>query len=250
MLRALACAITFLTRVPLPAFHADPRDVARSPGWFAAVGLLIGAPLWAVAAVTEAYLGARIAALSTVALWVALTGGLHLDGVADMADGFSGGRGDRDRTLAIMRDSRIGAHGAVALILVLGLKWALLEPSIGRGASWWLMAPVAARFGCTVLMATLPYARPEGLGAMYAGMPRARVLALGAATVIAVAMWLDWAAWSGRPLMGALLGWGIALLLALRARRLLGGLTGDVYGAAIELSELGCLVGVAWSALR
>lgn len=251
MLRSLACAITFLTRIPLPRFQADADDVARSAAWFAPVGMLLGVSLWLASVYAEHYLGARIAALLTLSLWVAVTGGLHLDGLADTADGFSGGHGDREKTLTIMRDSRIGAHGAVAVMLVLAGKWALLEPMMAHCPPHFVMALVSARLVCTVLMATFPYARTAGLGSMYAQMPRARVIVAGAVTWLLVALWLGGGFRLSLPsVVGSLVGAAFALLLALRARRLLGGLTGDVYGAAIELGELGCLLGIQLSALR
>jgi adenosylcobinamide-GDP ribazoletransferase len=117
MLRALACAILFLTRIPLPRFTLDASDFARSSGFFAWVGALLAALLWIASALLTPALGARLSALLLIVLWVAITGGLHLDGLADTVDGVSGGRSERARTLEIMRDSRIGSHGAVALVL-------------------------------------------------------------------------------------------------------------------------------------
>ena len=92
-----------------------------------------------------------------------MTGGLHLDGVADVFDGLGGGHGDRERILRIMRDSRIGAHGATALVLVLAVKVAALAELLGRGALWPLVvAPAVARFAVVPLIVLLPYARRGG----------------------------------------------------------------------------------------
>ena len=244
MLRALACAVTFLTRIPLPATTLDERDFAASAGYFAWVGMLIAVALWLVALATGG-LGPRLSALLITVAWVAITGGLHLDGLADMVDGYSGGRADRARMLAIMRDSRIGAHGAVALCLALALKWTLLEALLVSDAPRWLVAPVAARYVCTLLMGAFPYARPVGLASGFAGMRRGRTAAIGAGACLVMVLGLGVAA-----LAGAIVGGVCALGLALRAQRDLGGLTGDVYGAAIELCELGTLLSLAVLALH
>jgi len=235
-MRALACAILFLTRIPLPRMSLDARDIAESAGYFAWVGLLIAALLGLASVAALPLFGARLGALVVVALWVAVTGGLHLDGLADAIDGLSGGRGERERTLAIMRDSRIGSHGAVALLLVVLLKWAALERALPL-ASGWLMAPVAARYAATLLIARFPYARAAGLGSPFVGADHRRALVIGAGAPLLAAVVLG--PWSLGLLLVALIG---ALLVALRMARLLGGLTGDVYGAAIEVAEVCALL--------
>ena len=238
-MRPLLCAIGFLTRLWVPAVDLSEQQLARSAGWFAWVGGLVAALLWVVARVLTPF-DARLAALLVVAVWAFLTGGLHLDGVADSVDGLSGGRGQRERTLEIMRDSRIGSHGALALLLVLLLKWSALERLLGDGDVRWLLAPVLARFVCTLLMACFPYARSQGLGSAFAGRVGVRQVLLGGLALAAGLTWL------GLPaLIGALAGLLAGLLVAFRFQRLLGGLTGDVYGAAIEAAEGGCLLALA-----
>ena len=236
MLRALASAVLFLTRIPLPRLSLDEHDFARGAGYFAWVGALIAACLWAVSLLAP-WTGVRLCALLVVAAWALITGGLHLDGLADSIDGFSGGRGDRERTLDIMRDSRIGSHGAVALILVLTLKWAALERALELRTVAWLVAPVAARFACTLLMARFPYARTRGLGSAFVGAVHWPALAVG---MLAVSL----AGFQLGPVSVLLAGVAMAaaLLIGWRANKRLGGLTGDLYGAAIELSELAALL--------
>jgi adenosylcobinamide-GDP ribazoletransferase len=239
MLRSLLCAIGFLTRAWLPPLEFSEEEVARSAGFFAWVGALLACLLWVCARLLLP-LGERLAALGVVAVWAFATAGLHLDGFADALDGLSGGRGERERTLAIMRDSRIGAHGALGLLLLVLFKWAALERVLPRADHAWLLAPVAARFLCTLLMARFPYAREAGLGSSFAGRVGAREVALGALALASGALL------GGTALaLSALFGMGAALLLAQRFQRLLGGLTGDVYGACIELCEAGVLVGLA-----
>jgi adenosylcobinamide-GDP ribazoletransferase len=233
MLRALACAVLFLTRVPLPRLALRGEDFARSAGWFSWVGGLVLLPVWAGSQASGLF-GVRLAALIALALWIAITGGLHLDGLADTVDGLSGGRGEPVRTLAIMRDSRIGAHGALALSLVLMLKWAALEQSLSLGARSWWVVPLAARFAATLCIALFPYARSEGLGGPFVGMVKAPTIALGSLPVVLLAAWLGPLAW----VVVAVVVSSALLLGFWLARRLGGGLTGDTYGAAIELSEL------------
>jgi adenosylcobinamide-GDP ribazoletransferase len=205
-------------------------------------------------------------AIGLVALSAAITGGLHLDGLADTFDGWVGGRGERARTLEIMRDSRIGAHGAAALVLLLGAKilavfyllpHAELFPrfdrlaqgdAFQRGALWPLLAaPVLARWAVVPLVVFFGYARAEGLGSAFQAHARVAhvagttIVALGAAIAIAAATpsFGDTATAIGIAAASAL---GVALALAGLLDRRLGGLTGDVYGAAIELTELAVLV--------
>lgn len=239
MVRALASAILFLTRIPLPPLQLAERDFARSAGFFSWVGVLIAIPLFASSRLVSA-LGAPLAALITVSLWVLITGGLHLDGLADSVDGLSGGRGDRTRTLEIMRDSRIGSHGALALMLVLALKWAALERALVIEQPIWIMAPIAARFACTLIVLGFPYARASGLGSPFVGLPPAPTLITAAGAVGIAAVLIG--PWS---LVPALIASLCAVGVALRMNGLLGGLTGDVYGAAIELAELAALLEAA-----
>lgn len=243
-MRALACAILFLTRIPLPQLALSERDFRDSPAWFGWVGALI-ALLLAASELLFRPFGDRLAALLLVALWILVTGGLHLDGLADTVDGLSGGRGDRSRALAIMRDSRIGAHGALALVLVVALKWAALERALGTGGHSWLIAPVVARYACTAFIALLPYAREQGLGSPFRDVPRARALVVGALALGLGALLLG-----GAALIAASIGVVATLPFVLRARRALDGLTGDVYGAAIEGVELATLLAAALPSLR
>jgi adenosylcobinamide-GDP ribazoletransferase len=234
--RAFLCAVGFLTRLPAPHGELADADVARSAGFFAWVGGLVALGLWG-AAWLLAPLGPRVAALALVALWALVTGALHLDGLADTFDGLGGGRGDRARTLDIMRDSRIGAHGATALVLLLALKWTALERALELGLASWLAAPVLARLGATILLAVFPYARAQGLGSAFVGRVGLREVALGALALVPLAWRFQW----GFALAG-LVGAAVALAIALRMQKLLGGLTGDVQGAAIELFETAFLL--------
>lgn len=248
MLRSLALALSFLTRVPVRTGEVGPLEPAASLGSFPIVGALIGGVLWLVQLALAPHLGAWLAALVLVALSALITGALHLDGVADLCDALGGGRGDRSRMLEIMRDPRIGAHGATGLALVLAGKLIASAELIARGsalsATWAIaLAPLWARFVCVVAIKAFPYARQSGLALSFHEHAKLRHVLLAALPcVAAVALLLHESA--PGPLLGSALALSavLAMLLALRVHRLLGGITGDVHGASIELCELLVLI--------
>jgi adenosylcobinamide-GDP ribazoletransferase len=237
-LRPVLAAFAFLTRLPVPGGPFVDREVGRSLVFFPLVGLLLGLATSGVAALGAGLLPPLVLAVLLAALGALLTGGLHLDGVADLFDALGGGRGDRARMLEIMRDSRIGAHGTAGLVFVVLAKVAALEPALARGDLVALLAfPVIGRWAVTPLVVLFPYARPEGLGRAFAGEARAAQLA-GATALLAVVV-----AGAGVRLVAPALGAAVAaLLLGFWLTRKLGGLTGDVYGAAIEIAEVTALV--------
>lgn len=230
-------AFRFLTRLPAGEGPLPGADLGRSCAWFplagAALGLAVAGGAHLAAGHVPPLLGGALAAAALA--W--LSGGLHLDGLADLFDGLSGGHGDRTRTLAIMRDARIGAHGAAALVVVLLAKAAALAELVVRDDFWVLLAaPAVARFLAVPLVVGFPYARPEGLGKAFHGTAGAREVAVAA--VLAAAAVAPGAPATLAPAAAAgAAAYGVALV----ARRRLGGLTGDVYGAAIELAELAFL---------
>src|SRR5262245_55001375 len=121
-MRPLVAAFAFLTRLPVWAGPLRDADLGRSVSFFPLVGLVLGLVLTGLGSLMSGALSPPLAATLLVALLAGMTGGLHLDGVADVFDALGGGRGDRKRMLDIMRDSRIGAHGAAALVLLLLAK--------------------------------------------------------------------------------------------------------------------------------
>ena len=157
---ALLIALQFLTRLPvsLPCMPT-PEQVGRSLLWYPLVGLLLGLLLWGAHLLlgqTPALLQAAI----ILALWVGLSGGLHLDGLADTADAWVGGFGDRERTLTIMKDPRSGPIAVVVLVLLLLLKFAALFTLLQAGQSiYLLLLPWLGRSLLPLLLATTPYVR-------------------------------------------------------------------------------------------
>ncbi|MDS4031590.1 MAG: adenosylcobinamide-GDP ribazoletransferase [Candidatus Contendobacter sp.] len=235
-MRVFALALQLLTRLPVPSSNDPPRpeDLGLSVLFFPVVGLLIGALLAGLHTVLWLVDPGVLAALVLVA-WALLTGGLHLDGLADTADAWIGGQGDRDRTLAIMKDSRSGPIAIAAVVLVLLTKFAALQALLLAGDARvpLLLAPVLGRAVILVLLITMPYIRPDGLGAPYANhLPRVNCGLLVLLIAVATVAFLEW---QGGVLLVAL-GLGlVGLRHGLLAR--LGGATGDTLGAACELAE-------------
>ena len=241
-MRGMRAALAFLTR--LPSGPLDSADFARAPGWFAAVGLVIGAGMAAVWTLAALLWSPLIAALITVAAGLLLTGALHEDGLADTFDGLGSGR-PRERALEIMRDSRIGSYGALALGLALAARVACLA-ALGPVAPVALFAGQGfSRGGMTLMLRAGPYLRPSGAGTGMTGPLGATRLALIAALLIAAGT----TAWMvGGALIPGLCGLIAAqALIRLWAINRLGGVTGDILGAAQVLGDLGFLLGVlAW----
>jgi adenosylcobinamide-GDP ribazoletransferase len=234
-------ALAFLTRLPVrrrPAWR--DVDLAASVPLFPVVGALIGVA-GALGYALAVWLGlppwpAAALALATT-IW--LTGALHEDGLADVADGFGGGRTREDK-LRIMRDSRVGSYGAIALVLVLLARAGALA---ALAAPWAVAAALVAagavsRAALPAAMATLPRARADGLAA---GAGRPHPLRAAAAVLVAalIALALLGPAAPAALLAGAAGALGVALL----ARRQIGGYTGDVLGAVQQLAEIGVLLG-------
>jgi adenosylcobinamide-GDP ribazoletransferase len=233
-------ALRFLTRIPVGG-ELRGADLGRSCAWFPIAGAVMGLAVAGAARLAGHHVPAPLGAVLAVAALAWMTGGLHLDGVADVFDGLGGGHGDRERILRIMRDSRIGAHGATALVLLLAAKVAATAELLARGAHWpLLVAPVVARFAVVPLVVLFPYAREEGLGRAFRGTAGRREIAIAA--LLAGAAVAAFAPASLAPTGAALVA---AAGLALAVNRRLGGLTGDAYGAAIELAEVALLAAAA-----
>uniref|UniRef100_A0A7C3SJ56 Adenosylcobinamide-GDP ribazoletransferase n=1 Tax=Desulfobacca acetoxidans TaxID=60893 RepID=A0A7C3SJ56_9BACT len=235
-------ALTFLTICPWPRpALARPEELARSMFWFPWVGAILGLVFWAVHLALAQTLPPLPAAGLLLTVTVIVTRGLHLDGLADTLDGLGGGRTPESR-LAIMKDSRLGAFGAMALVLVLVLKFAFFSALGAKGKEPMLILfPVLSRWGMVLLAAVSPYARSEGgLGqAMTEGVSLGTV---GCATLSSLALTYIVSGIHGLPLLA---GAGLLVLLLNRFfRRKLGGITGDALGATNELLEVAVLAGV------
>lgn len=234
----LPVALVLLTRLPLPPLpRAAFDDQARAAWAFPLVGLVVNG-LAALTGLAAMALGLPVMAAAglVLAVQVVATGVMHEDGLADLADGFWGGM-TRERRLEIMQDSLIGAYGVTALILSLGLRWSALVVLLPGGIAPILAAGLLSRAALPLLMTALPQARPGGLSASVGTPGPAR-----AATAIMLALAGAFAL-IGPP--AALVAFCIALnLMALTAitLRKIGGQTGDVLGAAQQISEITALL--------
>ncbi len=259
-------ALRVLTRLPLPraAVRTDfspeadeysedtkPEEaqaetafqpIGRAVRAFPLIGALLGiAAGLAFAIATGIGLPDLVAGVVAIALLALLTGALHEDGLADMADGFGGGQ-TAEKKLAIMRDSRIGAYGVMALVLVLAAKVGALADlsDIGVVMSGLICAAAASRAAMPAMMRWLPAARSDGLGAG-AGVPAAQHVWTG--IVIAIVLSVLLLTWSG--LVALIIAALAAFAVGLLARRQVGGHTGDVLGGTQQITELVFLLALA-----
>jgi adenosylcobinamide-GDP ribazoletransferase len=246
--RDVADALRFFTRLPLPASPDGDFDFDRI-AWAAPIaGAIVGlVGAVALAAGRSLALPPLVAAALAVAAAIAVTGALHEDGLADVADGFGGGS-TRERKLAVMRDSRIGAYGAVALVLSLvvrvGALSAALANSFGAAAGALVLAAAVSRAGALLPLALLEPARRDGTGAAAGRVePHSFAAACGVALILALSLGLvaTGLAHSLAGALGAAIGAGAMTALA---RRQIGGQTGDVAGAAQQLAEIGAWCGL------
>ena len=234
--RGALAAVGFLTLVPVPTVAAEDLPLGRF--WFPLVGAGIGAAADGVDWALTPLLGRGLGAVAAIATLAVLTGGLHLDGLADSADGFFGGH-SREQRLAIMRDSRLGAFGAIAIVVVLlGEFSALADLSPGSEVLTLSVAGAISRWAVVLVLLALPYARDQGLGVAWRSRWCLLVAVVGTAELVPL-VWLGG--------VGGLRGLGLAglaaILISLLAMRRIGGATGDVYGAVAEACQLMVLVG-------
>lgn len=232
--QALAEAIRFLTIIPVPGLPTEnERSLVTAIPWFPLVGLLLGAVLAALGALAGLAWDAVARAALLVVAWGILTGGLHLDGLSDTFDAVMSWR-PRERKLEIMRDSRVGAMGVLALVAVLLLKFAFL---LSAGDSWWLavlLAPLLGRWADIYGIYRFPAAREGGLGRSFNAQVQQRDLILASAVTVTALLLFGGLA----GLVALLVVWAVAHLLARWWTRDLGGLTGDTYGALCEICEV------------
>jgi adenosylcobinamide-GDP ribazoletransferase len=230
--------LQFLTRIRLVEQHDwSPDSFGRSVKYFTLIGAIIGLILAGLNYVLSQFLPSHVLAAVIIITEIVLTGGLHCDGFMDTADGVFSGR-SRERMLEIMKDSRVGANGVVAFGLLLLLKYSLIidmTPTMLFAAL--IAMPVAGRMVMVISITSFSYARPEGMGkafAQYAGRAT-----LGIAAVVAIAVVAALGIRASISAGGAVVA---GILTARYLATVLGGLTGDTYGAVTELTELAVLL--------
>jgi adenosylcobinamide-GDP ribazoletransferase len=234
-MRTLLAALQFLTILPVSSGEDGERHLENAAWFFPVVGLLIGAFLASCDLGLLHLLPVLPASVLAVILFMSVSGCLHLDGLADTADGFLSSR-PREKILEIMKDSRSGPMGVAAIVSVFALKLAAIYslPQKQRFAGLLLMA-LAGRCAMVWMLALLKYARPEGgLAAIFA-RKNSVWPAVFSLLVLVSAGWLA-LSWPGLIVAGAALPF--TLLFCLYCHRKIGGFTGDTLGAACELVEL------------
>ncbi|MBD0380074.1 adenosylcobinamide-GDP ribazoletransferase [Paenibacillus sedimenti] len=263
-LHGCIAAFQFLTRLPIPVqIEYNVQVFRRSVIFYPLAGLVIGGLLLLAGEGLRLIFPPMPAAVLLLALWVLLTGGLHLDGLMDTADGILSHR-PREQMLEIMKDSRVGAMGVIVCVLVLLLKFALLFSMLGseQSGDWkassvlLMIVPIWSRWFMVVAIFGWPYARSEsGLGSLFRGVTGgyvawstiAGLVASFAITFLGYGRLTEalpcpslWVIIGGFAVVTYLLG----CLIALYISRKLGGLTGDTYGALNELLEVLLLLGI------
>lgn len=240
-------ALRFLTIVPVPASDAvEPDWLTRSAKYFSVVGILVGAFAAGILWLASAIWSGAIPAMLATAASIAVTGALHEDGLADTADGLGGGQ-TKEKRLEIMKDSRIGAYGVLALGLGIALRVAVLAalvPSVGAVAL--VAASAGGRFAAAAAMVTLKYTGDPAATriAHTDDSPRAYEVetAVGLVFVGMLPVVLTSAL---ATFVGLMVGTILTVGLARSAHKLIGGYTGDVLGAVEQVFEIGFLLGVA-----
>ena len=240
MIHDILCAFSLLTILPVRLRWLDSkRPPAHAMAAYPFVGLVLGVLLMLAHWVFQAILPPLVSAALIVLTWAVLTGGLHLDGWADCCDALPA-TATRERRLEILQDPRLGSFGSIGLALLLMCKFAAVA-SLPRVGVALILAPTLGRWAIVNVAAVFPLARPDGMAAHFrAGLSRRELtwVALTAALVCGAAGWGGLVAFVGAAVA--------ALVLGRWATSRIGGVTGDVYGAACELVEclvlvLGCL---------
>lgn len=228
-------ALSFLTILPAPA-QTDWTD-GRKVLYFPLVGILIGVLLYGVDYLGFQFFTPTIRALTDVFFLAVITGGLHLDGLADSADGFFPCH-SRKKALEIMRDPRVGVMGALAIVFCVSFKTAAISEFLFEDYRIWLLAvPALARTGLVIALMSADYARPEGIGSGFFQKGRYGLLTL---SPVALAIPFYFGAITGLAALGLL--FGITFLCLAFCRKRLGGMTGDTLGALVEILETALLI--------
>lgn len=238
-MRRYLIALQFLTILPIPSPQKyEANDLGRSTAWFPLVGLTIGGLLCLADMALTPLLPRHLTDALLVTLLALVTGGLHLDGLADVFDGLAA-RGPKERFLAVMKDSRIGAVGVVGLVLLLLLKYAaLLALPIYLKRPALLLVPALARFTQVVVMSRARAAQSDGLGACFLSGSASAQRSLAAASIIPATWLLGHAA--GIVALCLTVAWGLGVQIYFTRR--LGGINGDIVGFSSETAEVLALI--------
>jgi adenosylcobinamide-GDP ribazoletransferase len=230
-MQTLRIAFGLMTTLPvkLPK-DWSAGDSGRAAVWYPLVGLIIGALTWLAWKGTTFLFPPLVTGIITLIVWVILTGGLHLDGLADCCDGLFASM-TPERRLEIMKDPHVGAFGVMGLILILFLKAATLASLTPISSFGILFAASLARW-CILPAGLLPLARASGMASDFAAGFQRSFIVWSAIIPLTLAILLGW-----RGILSSMAGLGAAVLVLWLARSRIGGVTGDVFGMLVEIVE-------------
>lgn len=238
-------ALQFLTRIPVKiSDKIEDQDYGYSMAWFPVVGLILGWILALVFKLTVLVVNPAIAVVLVITIYMFLTGALHIDGLSDACDGLYGGKGDKVKTLEIMKDSRIGTIGALALVLDIGLRFALLYSlPVSRIPASLILMVVLGRWGQVFFCLNAPSARAESRGGYFSGSLTPAIFGFSSMTMLGMCLFLL------KPVSLVLLLVFLVLIIRIAKnyfRRKIGGITGDTIGALNEITEIFVLFFMLW----
>ncbi|HEX3032952.1 MAG TPA: adenosylcobinamide-GDP ribazoletransferase [Bacillota bacterium] len=226
-------AVQSLTRLHIMNVEWNEEDYGRSSAYFTLVGMLIGTILWAVWATAGKHFPTEVVSALLIVAHLLITGGMHLDGFMDSMDGLFSGR-SRERKLEIMKDSRVGANGVMAVVVLLLYKYTLLLHLPQNALAVLVLMPAFGRWANVYVFRRFPYARPDGLGKAMVKYTALTDVLFALLVLTAASFWL--LGIPGLVMLGVL-----TLLVHLMASRItatIGGTTGDIFGFLIEISEV------------
>lgn len=236
ILESLVVAFQFLTRLYIPInVEWDTANLRRSVMWFGLVGAFIGVILAGAMTLFNRFdLIPAVSAIIILLIWIFITGGMHIDGISDMADGFFSMR-DKEKTLEIMKDSHVGAFGVITIVFLLLIKFEMLKEFIIIEKNVWLLIlpPTIARIAAGFVLSFYETTKKSGLGYTFHSSDPRIFWAIGFIVTLIISSILN---------IKSLIFIGIAILasnlMALWAKKKIGGLNGDIYGAIVETVEI------------
>lgn len=237
-MRSFLIALQFLTVIPVTqSTIATEKQLGYSCLFYPVVGLLIGCLLF-ISTFVFANSPVQTQSILVLIVWVLVTGGLHLDGLADCADAWVGGLENKQRSLDIMKDPAAGPIAVIVLILMLFLKWSIISYVLENQAiEVLILTPMLGRLAILILMLTTDYIRSGGLGEkLLSHLPQSAAKVILLFGLLIGVYYLGWMAIAFMLIM--------IFIIAYQANKRLGGVTGDVYGAAVELVEASVLLGI------
>jgi len=238
LINQLLLAVQFITRIPVgQELNYDQQEIAASMVFYPLIGTLLGAVLVGINYLGSLYLTPLVTNSLLLLGLVVLTGGLHLDGLMDTCDGIFSGR-DQERILEIMRDSRVGAFGVIAVVTLFLLKFSLLVETPSQYKNYILLyVPTISRWAMVYVVYFYPYARERGLGQAYQQLKLRYLIVATSWTLL-----LGWFLLGSSGLLILGFSWVITVVWARIIIAKIGALTGDTYGAVNELLEVAALL--------